>query len=929
MLFISKLYYKEILKLIKQRISNKDYEFEIRLCGLKHKKKFTNIILNQLSFQKLLQYLTYKKSNNGLDLKVKKRTYLDINIDTSDIRITISELDHIKKYWLTNLLSDKINYNIIKKNNINLLDLDNYSLRFSLSNEKKLENKNFNIDINSKIKTFRYKNRYELITEDNLFRIDLTEVRQATGKILKHTNIFNLPISYEIELEYIGNIKNEEMIINSLFDNISKILSIYQGCPNLITNNEYNSVIKYYKILTKSNNFIAANPVTLHVKNLTKKYPINILKNYSVTHKADGERFLIIIFSSIDSKLNGNIYLLNNNFQLINTGVTNTKWIGSILEGEYIKEQNTCLIYDILFQKNKDIRKLPLFGKSSNRQMYLQMFCEDVKEEKDFIFKEKKYFYLNDSIFNNCKELLETNIDIPVDGLIFTPINLEYRTNKRNNIFKWKPPKYNSIDFLIEIQKENGEDLKYPFVYNKKTDTLSNIFQYKVIKLKVSGFREKYNNIKKIREKKCIPVDFSQENICHIPIINNNIYAIDQLLGTKHIIKDDQIVEFIYDISETIKEFRWKPIRVRYDKTYKYKRGENMFGNFETVALDIWNSIMTPVTEYMLSTGDVKDVKIEKDVEYYNNETYNSNPNKRLTYQKFHTQYVKKTLLKETMDLLENKDDIKLMDIGYGKLGDLPSWKANNISFIFGLDNNSNNFELASNIYTETPLPKPEIILTYADYGKLIYPDFSCACDKIATELMTKFLMSKNQFDIVSSQFSLSYFWDNEVILRTVLQNVTDSLKIGGYFIGTCFNGKRVMEKLDNKKEVTGSVGGKVIWSIKKLYRKFQYTPLKPNFNKKIEVFISSFGKKFTENLVNMEYFVTLCNQYKLELVKNESFKTLYNAMEKNKNYNNISKSMTDSEKEFSFLNDIFIFKKVEPAPVILFTKLKKKLSKK
>ena len=57
--------------------------------------------------------------------------------------------------------------------------------------------------------------------------------------------------------------------------------------------------------------------------------------------------------------------------------------------------------------------------------------------------------------------------------------------------------------------------------------------------------------------------------------------------------------------------------------------------------------------------------------------------------------------------------------------------------------------------------------------------------------------------------------------------------------------------------------------------------------------------------------------------------KTLYNAMEKDKNYNNISKSMTDSEKEFSFLNDIFIFKKVEPAPVILFTKLKKKLSKK
>ena len=35
---------------------------------------------------------------------------------------------------------------------------------------------------------------------------------------------------------------------------------------------------------------------------------------------------------------------------------------------------------------------------------------------------------------------------------------------------------------------------------------------------------------------------------------------------------------------------------------------------------------------------------------------------------------------------------------------------------------------------------------------------------------------------------------------------------------------------------------------------------------------------------------------------------------------------MTDSEKEFSFLNDIFIFKKTGPSPTILLTKLKKKL---
>ena len=277
---------------------------------------------------------------------------------------------------------------------------------------------------------------------------------------MKEADILSRPITYEIELEYIENIKNEEKILNSLFNNINKILSIYQKSPHLITNKEYYNVIKYYNFLTKSSYFIAANPITLHIENLIKKSSNNILKNYSVTYKADGERYLIIVYPSLDSKLNGNVYLLNNNFVLINTGIKSTKWSGSILECEYIKSKNICLLYDILFQKKKDIRKLPLFNKSSSRNTFLQLFCQDMKEEKEFKFEEKKYFYLDKNIFNNCKELLKTKLEIPVDGLIFTPIDKVYPKSKCDNIFKWKPPKYNSIDFLIEIQKKDGEDLK-------------------------------------------------------------------------------------------------------------------------------------------------------------------------------------------------------------------------------------------------------------------------------------------------------------------------------------------------------------------------------------------------------------------------------------------------------------------------------------
>ena len=925
---VSKTYYKETEKLLKQKLLHTEYEFEVRLCGISHNKKFTNINLDQLSFEKMLKYLTYPSSLNGLELKVKKHVDLDIIIENSDIRITLSDIDNIKKYWLSNDLED-VDYNIIKKYNISKFDLDNYSLRFSLSNEKHLENKNFNHNnVDSKEKIFRYKNRYSVITKDNLFKIDLTEVRQSYGKNIKNTNILKTNIIYEIELEYIGNIRNMEKIITSLFEIVNTLLTIYQDSYYIITNNEYNNIINFYNNLTKSKYFVAANPITLHSENLLKKHSVNILKDYSVTYKADGERNFLLVVSSMDKKLDGNIYLLNNNFMLKSTGIKNIKWAGSILEGEFISKEKTILLYDILFQKNKDIRNLPLLHGTKNRHTFIKMFLEDVKSSDTFKFEEKTYFYKKDDIFKNCKDLLENEVKYSTDGLIFTPTNKPYPKTRCDNIYKWKPPLYNSIDFLIEIEKENGEEKKKPFIHNKKTDSLSNIYQCKIVKLKVSGFREKYNNVKNIREKVCVPIDFPQENICYIPITEGKIYAFDKEENKKDVIKDDQIIEFIYNKFETIKEFRWKPIRVRYDKTYKYKNGENMFGNFETVALDIWKSIQNPITAEMLITGDIKETDVSKSTEYYDNKSYNSEPNKRLSYQRFHTQYVKNNLLKETVSLIENKDEIKLMDIGYGKLGDIPSWKRNNISFIFGFDNNENNFELATQILQETPEPKPQIILTYADYGKLIYPDFSCTCDKIAIELMNKYLISKNQFDIVSSQFSLSYFWENDVMIKTLLQNVNDSLKIGGFFVGTCFNGKRVMEILEGKKETVKLNKDKLIWSVKKLYRGFKYNSTKPNYNKKIEVFISSFGKSITENIINIDYFIKLCSDYKLELVKNETFESLYDEMgkNKNKNFKNIHTSMTDSEKEFSFLNDIFIFKKTGPSPTILLTKLKKKL---
>lgn len=922
---ISKLQKQEIISLIEKRIKNKSFELEVRLCGRQFDKKFSNIELNQIKFQNIIQYLTYSKDNNGLGLKYKMETTLDINLNNSDIRLTLDNQNTIKRYWLEGILEK--NYTILKKNLIKRFDIDNYSLRFSLSNEETIDIDKFSNDISYKEKHFRYKNRYSILSEDNLWRFDFSEVRQATGTLLSDTDIFKKPIEYEIELEYIGESKESKQIFDKLFNNIGILLSLYQNSKHITSNEEYNDILNYYSNLFKTNKFVAASPVTLHVKNLLKKTKNNILTDYVVTYKADGERYLAIVLPS--KKHQGEIYLINNNFQVIKTGICVKEYVGTIVEGEYISDSNTFYVYDILMYKNKDMRKLPLIGKHS-RVSHIQMFLLHVKGDMKFI--EKKYVTEGDDIFESTKKQLEQK-DIKMDGLIYTPIKLEYpnKGGTWSELYKWKPPKYNSIDFLVYIHKENMIEVTYPYVYDKKEATDYNMFQYKIAYLQVSSYREKHNKNLNKRIKTCVPTNFcppddKEAYKVYIPLIDGHMYAIDKENNTRHLIKDRMIVEFSYNLNEKDKYFRWKPIRVRYDKTLKYQKGEPMFGNFESVANNIWLSIKHPVTQYMLTSGDVKEEDVvEVKNEYYNNTTYNADPKKRLSYQKFHTLFIKRGLIHKAVQIAGNE---KLLDVGYGKLGDMPSWKANDVKFIFGFDSNMNNLDLATEIYKETVKPKPNVILVHGDFGKLIYPDYRAGLDETAKTLMNTYLLAKNQFDIVSCQFALTYFYDNEITIRTFLQNVSDSLKIGGCLITTCFDGKRVMELL-TKKSIEGKNGDNMIWKIEKDYRSFKFDANKPNYNKKIKVYVSSIGNPFIENLVNIEYFVKLAKEYKLELVENNSFEKLYGLMSSESNYNNISKNMSEAEKQFSFLNTALIFKKTEPSPVILYTKLKKKIDKK
>lgn len=913
--------FTKINKLIKQKISNPNFELEVRLCGNIFNNALNNIILDKSEFKRILQLLTFSKENNGLELSYENQKTLDINLNKND-RITINNLDEIKHYFIQNNLYDIKNYSYIKKDIINNLDILDYSLRVSLSNETKYDSMNNvnNVDLNSP-KYYRYKNRYSIISEDKLFKYDLSETKSANAFNIKESNLFKQNCEYEIEIEYIGELKNSDEIFTHLMNNIGIILKLYQNNNYILSKSEYDLTKEYYTSITKTPKFIAANAVTLHQKNLVnnKKF-INIHNNYAVTYKADGERYLGIV--NTDSKL----FLINNNYNILKTDIVNKNFIGSIIECEYIQSNQLVLVYDILYHKKKKCSDLKLIP---NRTNLLINFVKDSIMGDNFSLNYKEHVS-HSNIFESINNLLDNskNLQYNTDGLIFTPINEAYPLNGGSwySLFKWKPESLNSIDFLIKIVKNNHLDTILTEKVNDK------FIKYKQCNLMVSGFREIYNNSIKKREKKCVPVEFKPFNevvqIANIVLEDEKIYAYDELNNSKEIIEDDTIVEFRYDLYETNELFKWKPIRIRHDKTLKYKNGNTMFGNFETVANNIWKSIKHPVTETLIRNGNIDENNLpNENEEYYSSENYNSNPNDRLSYQKFHTIFIKTNLIKKTIELV-SKSNIALFDIGFGKLGDLPNWKKNKIDYIFGVDNNLNNLDNALQIYKEEPSPKPKMLLCLGDFGKLIYPNFDCALDSDSKKIMKKNLFSKYQFDILSSQFSLTYFYKDEITLRTFFQNINDTLKINGYFIATAFDGESVINFLNKNKMKEGKLNNKLVWKIEKHYRNGTFDYEKPLYGKEISVFISSIGKTFRENLINFTYFKKLASEYKLELVEEYKFSDLFKEMSNNSNYKNISNTMTDVEKEFSFLNKQIIFRKKEHSSVKLFTKLQNKIKK-
>ena len=933
-------------------------------------------------------------------------------------------VDHLVTQKLQTRSDDGRNYSI---------DVEDYNFRMSISSETNVDKgdriyNSLTESWSNVNKIFRYIQRYTFSSEEMPFiQFDISMVKESTRRdnvmiptrTIKQSNVFDNKVKYEVEIEIINDqigkgtrYKTLPEIIPILRKGINLILSGIQGTNYPISISEKRYVIEKYKQLIGSTNrnpkytsdFIGPSSMTLQMNNIIEQ-PVdvtipNIRNEYTVTDKADGDRKLLYISHE------GKIYLIDTNMNIQFSGCISSKpdYYETILDGEHISNDknglfiNTYAAFDVYFIKGVNVRNSPFVSTDVKGRLQI---LNDIKSKmglgsinksikvpplnirvKDFLIATKV-----SNIFKCCKDILDREKSggfiYNIDGIIFTPAYLGVGSatlgkpgpmEKRawRHSFKWKPPKFNTIDFMVSTIKDisgTNDKIDTEFYYGKSKSKTDPLKQYKTVILNV-GFNERdhgyvdpckslkdgiFNDSSKdgsgYRPVQFYPTEPYDEHagICkiHLSQVGGNIEDSVMLTEEGEVMEDKQIVEFSYDVNGE-DGFKWKPLRVRYDKTAELLAGGKNYGNAYHVANSNWHSIHNPISSEMISSG----VGIPSDISdnvYYNRTTSKSNT---VSLRDFHNLFIKNKLVSSV-----SKPGDYLIDMAVGKGGDWSKWLNADIGFVLGIDISKDNIEnkldgvCARTLnYHKKYRKMPGAVFLNGDTSKNIKNGDAFYTESDKTTIKSLFGSTKQRdipegewikknigickdgFDVSSIQFALHYMFENQTKVIEFMRNLSETTKLGGYFIGTCYDGTTVFNLLRDKgngDSHTITNNGMKIWEVTKRYEGKEFNGDISSIGYAIDVYQESINKVFREYLVNFEYLNTILEQFGFVMLSQEelnekglpsstgSFRDMFKLMDdecKRNPRNNSYRSameMTTGEKNISFLNRYIVYRKI------------------
>ena len=693
------------------------------------------IKLKNINREYFLKLLNYAKKNYKID-----NFEMDLNIIENK-----SKTSSIRRRTFYNDKAIKINKEpiIIKKENINKKYINNVydiDLVISHSIETPIEKYTFGSNL-----LIRLKKRISFKLNDD-YRLDLTVVKNESNitsldviinKFFKDFNESNFIEhelfidNYEIEIEFIGSRNMELRILEDEVSDILNMINIFKNPINeiygLMTDNHKKYNIQLRDIMNSAKQL---NKFTYY----KYVYPSN---GYILLEKTDGLRVicamldltLYLLFAQTDknfyNKLNSTIFNKNN----------------FIMDGEFL--DGKIMIFDIMYINNKKVWK-------ENYITRLKYFEEakkitDLLDKKIINIEYKKHYLIN----NNFKNLIETiyleeKDEKKIDGLIIAEPDKNY-FNTTN--YKWKPFKYNTIDFYAKLIKTENNECIYHLYSYVTFEVFNKLNIPKTDFLKIEKHGHEHSNI---------------INILFSPSIDPKAYIFKY--------KDNSLNGKVIELGKDRKNLNWIFHKIREDKEFG--------NNFQTAEMTYYN-FYSPFDIEMLYTFD-------EDPYFINKNEQHDNFSK---IRHFNT-IIKYELYKMF------KDSDFVLDLAAGRGADLNKYYENNIKNILMLEidpaaiytilerkysnlkNKFQKFDKNTQIY----ILKEDLTSNYLDiYDKIIK------------------LINKKTFNHICSHFAIHYFIYTKNLMNNFINLLNLTLNKNGIFICTLFDGNKVAKFLEQK----------------------------------------------------------------------------------------------------------------------------------
>ena len=615
------------------------------------------------------------------------------------------------------------------------------------------------------------------------------------------------------------------------------------------------------------------------------------------------------------------------------------QWSKAVFDCECIKIVDGSywlMLFDCYLGKNGSVeytKELP------ERLQVVKDFVKDFAKDdsSNYVLKAKEFY---DDVKKGAKKILKKRMDLSykTDGLIYTPIKAAKLGGTWTEVFKWKPPQDNSIDFLVLYQRlDNGQDI----ITNENKKTL--LLYVGSVTAGAKQYFEK--TIKGYCAKLFTPSGAGEHNTWSVNLDFNLESGLVKCENGDEIVHKS-VVEMRWDNGH------WVPMRVRFDKTEESQGGKNITANSLQNAEAVWKTIISPIPENVVTGNAQIVVEEEQEVDKYYVRDIDRNQSLTLPMMTFHNYWVKN---KSLIGKLSGCNS--LMDLACGKGGDLSKWIFGGYKTVVGIDIYEDNINNPTDgVYRRLmdfngKFPQgAKYAFVPMDSSRVIDED---SIEKIKDEYMKKLArtiwgidrnpppalkhlagIAKDKFDVISVQFALHYFFENDAKLTNFIENVNNHIKGGGYFIGTCFDGNAVANLLSDIEEgevKTGFKENKKIWSIKKKYADYDPSAI----GQEIEVYVETINQYHKEFLVNYDILKNRLAKYDIypltsgkfgftepygrfnilfQRMIDENQDIIKKAHDRNYKDNNILKAYKmlecEDERTFSFLNMWFIFEK-------------------